>query len=194
MSEIDAHHEAETRRDIVGSPAGVPGPLKDAGGAAIPYGCKPLTAPAAIFPSAKNGCDVPVHDRFELAFARQAERSPMVEWYEARTTFLLGMLPFDYVPSFAVNLWFGSMVVEITELGMPSDEEEARRAATIRESLDGAGIMFAQFSTREVSRCKLLGRSRPLRPRTNDYWLRAEQARNAEFWANFPWLGKRRAS
>ena len=185
MSKIDAHHEAETRPDIVGLPAGILDPLKDARGAAIPYGWKPRTDPAAIFPSAKNRCDVPVYDKFELAFARQAERSPMVELFEARPIDVIGLRPFAYVPSFEVTLGFGYMVVEITECGMPADKGEARRAAAIREYFADVGVMFAQFTTFEVSRRKLFGRSRPLRPWTNDYWLRAKQAEAAALWADF---------
>ena len=186
MPKIDAHHETETHPDVVGLPAGILDQLKDAGVAAIPYGWKPRTAPVAIIPSEKNRCDVPVYDEFELAFARQAERSPMVELYEARPEMLCS-LPFDYVPSFQVTLSFGHMVVEITEAGMPTDEVEARRAVAIWEHLDDLEVMFAQFTTYKVSRCKLFGRSRPLRPRTNDYRLRANQAEAAALWANFPW-------
>ncbi len=184
MSTIDAHHEAETRLDVVDLAAGVFEPLTDAWGDAIPNGWKPRTAPAAIFPSAKNRCAVPVYDEFELAFARQAERSPMVEMYEARPC-LMGMFRFNYVPSFQVTLSFGYMLVEITPFGNPTDEGEARRAAAIREHLDDLEVMFAQFTTYEVSRRKLFGRSRPLRPRTNDYWLRARQAKAAALWADF---------
>jgi len=72
---------------------------------------------------------------------------------------------------------------------MPTSAEEAWRVAEIRELLDGSDILFAQLTTYEVSRRKIFGRSRPIRPRTNDYWSRLEQAAAASFWANFksPW-------
>ena len=184
MSKINAHHEAQNRPDVLDLAAGVFEPLMDAGGDAISYGWKPRTAPTVILPSAKNRCDVPVYDEFELAFARQAERSPMVELYEARPC-LMGMFRFNYVPSFQVALSFGYMLVEITRFGNPTDEGEARRAAAIQEHLDDMDVMFAQFTTFEVSRCKLFGRSLPLRPRSNDYWLRAKQAEAAALWADF---------
>ena len=190
MFKIRAAQKTEPRHVVAtatpgGTTAGTPHPLTGNRGVAVPYGWKPRTGAVGMFPSAKNGCDMPFWDEFQLAFMRHAERAPMVEWYEARPTTMLGMLPFDYIPSFELATGRGEMVVEISEPGMPTSDEEAWRVAEIRELLDGSGIMFAQFSTFEVARRKLFGRSRPLRPRTNDYWSRLEQAAAASFWAQF---------
>ena len=169
--------------------AGIPRPLTEDQGAAVRYGWKPRTGAVGMFPSAKNGCDVPFWNESELAFARQAERASTVERYEARPTSMLGFLPFEYIPSFELSTVYGEMVVEISESGMPTSEEEAWRVSKIRDSIEGTGIMFAQFTSFEASRRKLFGRSRPLRPRTNDYWARSQHAAVAWFWAQFksPW-------
>ena len=149
---------------------------------AVPYGWKPRTGAVGLFLSDKNRCGIPFWDKFELAFARQAERTPKVLRYAVRPTSMLGMLPFVYVPCFELSTSFGEMVVEISDRGQPSCDEEIVRVTAIRKLLDASEIMFTQFSTDEVSRRKLFGRSRPLRPGTNDYWSRSERADVASFW------------
>jgi hypothetical protein len=165
VSEIPKDHEASLRA-----------------GSAVPYGWKPRTRAVGVFLSVKNNCGIQYWDEFELAFARQAERESKVLRYAVRPTSISGMLPFEYVPSFELSTSIGGMVVEISDFGTPVSDEEAHRVAAIRELLDGADIMFAQFSTYEVSRKKLFGRSRPLRPRTNDYWSRFLRAAAVGFW------------
>ena len=197
MSKIQGAQKAEPRSAVAAvtlggtddTAAGLPRPLKEDGGAAVPYGWKPRSGAVGLFPSAKNGADVPFWDEFELAFARQAERAPTVERYEARPTSMLGFLPFEYIPSFELSTVYGELVVEISKPGMPTSDEEAWRVAEIRELLDGSDIWFAQLTTYEVSRRKIFGRSRPLRTRTNNYWRRDDRAIAASFWEKFksPW-------
>ena len=86
-----------------------------------------------MLPSAQNGADGPFWDESELAFARQAERAATVERYEARPTSMLGFLLFEYIRSFELSMVCREMVVEISESGMPTSEEEAWRVSKIRD-------------------------------------------------------------
>ncbi len=148
------------------------------------YGWKPMTGAAGEFFGLKNGGKVPFWDEFDLDFVRKAERAETVLRYSARPLCLLDTLSFQYVPSFEVSTTIGFMVVEISERGMPTSKDQANRAAELKKQFAAAGIMFAQFSTYEVSRRKIFARSRALRKQPNDDGSQARRARVNAFFAS----------
>ena len=92
---------------------GSPRPLTCTRGTAVPYGWKPHTGAPGIFASVKNDRGVPFWDEFELAFPRQAERAPMVEWYEARPT--TNVLSYEERPDLLVLSYRGRKVFYVVD-------------------------------------------------------------------------------